>query len=626
MALELKTIRRVAHMPAVWRLRVLQALARWGFREETLLIVLAIVIGFCSAGAAWVFEEVLWLIRHNYYQRIAVGHLTAGYWILLLPLLPAMGGLALSGIRLLFRATHSKLHGLSNVLLSLIRNTGKLPPLLGLETLLASSVTIATGGSAGPEAPIAIVGSSVGSIVGDALGISRRNLPILIGCGAAAGISAVFDAPIAGVLFAMEVMLRDFSVRTFTPIVISAVIATTAFHNFHPTAAGQHVHGLFSLPTDVAYAFTFKEMPFYAVLGIICGLSSVIFTWLMEHTQHWIERVKALPALLRPAVGALLSGILGILLIWLFRHNALVQQSFLQSAYVPIFDNGYDTVKQAIDPQFFKGGALGLTLGFLTLCYVFKIVATSLTLGSGGSGGVFAPTIFIGATGGAMFGLVLKHFSPEVQPSAYALIGMGAVLAAVSQAPLMGIILLFELTRDYQVMLPIMLAAVTAVIIHQMMLGESIYTRPIRAMGIRLGSAVGVSALRRVGIDELELQPPPVVRPNDSLSEVLLRGQKTGTTDWVVLDELGRYLGLLTLDDLKVVMLEPESAPLLLVGEVLRSDVPPLKPTDTLDMALESFARHEVVHLAVVDATNSQVKGVLSRDDLLRRYHLELSR
>jgi CIC family chloride channel protein len=215
---------------------------------------------------------------------------------------------------------------------------------------------------------------------------------------------------------------------------------------------------------------------------------------------------------------------------------------------------------------------------------------------------------------------------PDVQPSAYALIGMGTVLAAVSQAPLMGIILLFELTREYQVMLPMMLSAVIATIIHQLMMGESIYTRPIRAMGIRIGSAVGVSALRRIGVDQMKLEPAPVVRPNDTLSDVLSRGQKTGTADWVVLDEQDRYLGLLTIDDLKVVMLEPESAPLLLVGEVLRSDVPPLKKFDTLDVALENFARYGVTHMPVVDGKSQKVLGVLAREDLLLRYHQELSR
>jgi chloride channel protein, CIC family len=626
MGLELDTLRKVTRMPAVWRLRVLQGLARFGVREETLLILLAVVIGLASAGAAWLFETLLALIRQNYYQKIAVGRLTHGYWILLLPLLPAGGGLALSGVRWLFHSAHSKLHGLSNVLLSLVRNTGKLPTRMGLETLFASSMTIATGGSAGPEAPIAIVGSSVGSIIGDMAGISRRNLPTLIGCGAAAGISAVFDAPIAGVLFAMEVMLRDFSVRTFTPIVISAVIATTAFHNFHTPAANEHVHGLFALPTHLNFTFTFKEMPFYALLGILCGLTSVFFTWQMEFSGKCFERMKIVPPLLRPALGAFLSGVLGIILLWLFKGNALVQDSFAARAYVPIFDDGYYTVKQAIDPTSFGGGAIQLTLGFMLACFFFKIAATGLTLGSGGSGGVFAPTIFVGAAGGAVLGLALRHFMPDVQPSAYAIIGMGTVLAAVSQAPLMGIILLFELTREYQVMLPIMLSAVVATIIHQLILGDSIYTRPIRAMGIRLGSAVGVSALRRIGVDQMELEPVPVVRPNDTLSDVLSRGQKTGIADWVVLDGQDRYLGLLTIDDLKVVMLEPESAPLLLVGEVFRSDVPPLKPSDTLDTALEGFARHAVTHMAVVDGKGSNVLGVLDREVLLRRYHQELSR
>ncbi len=228
---------RVVRMPAEWRLRGLQRLARWGVREETLLIVMAGVVGFVAAGAAWCFEAALEFLQHYYFKPVVDRFDLTGRWIWLLPLVPAVGGLLVSGVRWAFGHAQSPLHGLSSVMLSLIKDAGRLKHTLGLETLAASGLTIGTGGSAGPEAPIAIIGSSVGSIVAALAGISRSNSATLIGCGAAAGISAVFDAPIAGVLFALEVMLRDFSVKTFTPIVISAVIATTTFHAMH--AGGQ---------------------------------------------------------------------------------------------------------------------------------------------------------------------------------------------------------------------------------------------------------------------------------------------------------------------------------------------------------------------------------------------------
>ena len=196
----------------------------------------------------------------------------------------------------------------------------------------------------------------------------------------------------------------------------------------------------------------------------------------------------------RPGAG--LSGVCGVLLILLFRHDAYLggpKGQFAANSYVPIFATGYPTIKRAIDPHWYTGMTLlsgqtaVLTFGFLATVCLLKIVATSLTLGGGGSGGVFAPALFIGATGGGAVGMALHRWNPAIDPSAYALVGMGAVLAAAIQAPLMAIMLLLELTRDYQIMLPAMLAAVTATLIQQVIVKDGLYTLPLRQEGIRVG-------------------------------------------------------------------------------------------------------------------------------------------
>jgi CIC family chloride channel protein len=620
--------RRVVRMPAVWRLRVLQQLARWGVREETLLIIMAVAVGFGAAGAAWVFEQVVDLLQTHYFRSLVERFDLTGRYVLLLPLLPAVGGLLVSVVRRIFGHQHSALHGLSAVLLSLIRERGRLKHTLGLESLLGSSLTIGTGGSAGPEAPIAIIGSSVGSIVGALAGISRSNSATLVGCGAAAGISAVFDAPIAGVLFALEVMLRDFSVKTFTPIVISAVIATTTFHGIHATDHGAVVRGLFEVPTHgAAVNFSFYELPNYVLLGLVCGVLAILLTFLMEGVGHWFARMKAVPSFFQPALGAALSGLCGVLLLILLRPAPFVRNAAGGHWYVPIFASGYPTVMQALDPSSYTAGhaATGLTVSVLAVLCVSKILATSFTLGGGGSGGIFAPSLFIGATAGGALAMGLRALGVGVQPSAYALVGTGAVLAAIIQAPLMGIILLFELTRNYQVMLPIMLAAVTATVVFRLAMGESIYTLPLRRMGVRVGAAVGMGALRRIGVEQVPLHRAPVAKPEETLADIVKRSQASEATDFVVLDRAGNYLGLLTAEDVRVVMLAPESAPLLLVGEVMRSNVPPLKCTDTLEVAWDLFARNEVNQLVVLGgAEGKRVEGMLARGDLMRRYHEEM--
>jgi CIC family chloride channel protein len=617
--------RRVVRMPALWRLRLLQRLARWGVREETFLIIMAIAVGFAAAGAAWCFEATVAFLQRHYFGAAVAQFGLTGPRLLLLPLVPAVGGLLVSVVRRIFGHGHSPLHGLSAVLLTLIRNTGRLKHTLGLETLAASGLTIGTGGSAGPEAPIAIIGSSVGSLVAALAGISRTNSATLIGCGAAAGISAVFDAPIAGVLFALEVMLRDFSIRTFTPIVISAVIATTTFHAIHSGVGGaEHAaRGLFEFQNATPIVFTFHEIPNYLVLGAVCGGLAMLLTVLMDGLSHLFSRQKLLPRFFHPAVGAMLSGLCGVALLLALGQAGNPRHD---PTYVPIFASGYPTIVQALNPSGYDGGALSLSVGALLVLCVAKIVATAFTLGGGGSGGVFAPSLFIGAMAGGAVGSGLRVLFPSVQPATYALVGMGAVLAAIIQAPLMGIILLFELTRNYQVMLPIMIAAVTATVLYRAAFGESLYTQPLRRMGVRAGAAVGITVLRRIVIEQLPLKPAVVVRASEPLADILGRLQDTPAQNFIVLDDRDQYLGMLTSFDLRSVMLAPESAAILLVGEVMRSDIPPLQHGDTLEAAWELFARFDVHEAAVVSGPEKKprIEGVISRADVMRRYHEEL--
>jgi CIC family chloride channel protein len=295
-------------------------------------------------------------------------------------------------------------------------------------------------------------------------------------------------------------------------------------------------------------------------------------------------------------------------------------------SYVPIFASGYPTIMRMLDPATYAHGAVQFTWIILAVLCLTKLLASALTVGSGGSGGVFAPSLFMGAAAGGALGISLRGIADFVQPSTYALVGMGAVLAAIIQAPLMGIILLFELTRNYQIMLPIMIAAISATVLYRGVLGESVYVQPLRKMGIRAGSAVGLAALQRIGIDQLPLKPAPVAHTGETMAEILIHMRSTTFNDFVVLDERSCYLGMLITGDLHAVLLAPEVAQVVLVGEVMRSDVPPLKPSDTLEDALDLYSRYDVQELAVLsdDAPRATLRGIISRSEVMKRYHKEL--
>lgn len=612
---------------AVWRYRLIQRLMQWGFREETLLIFIAAVIGLASGAAAWVFKWWVEFVAHNLLEKSALAS-TGWLRYIVIVLIPLLGGLLLGLAKILFRTENSAFTGLTRVLLSLIQSGGKLPHKTSLETLVCSGLTIGSGGSAGPEAPIAVIGSSIGSSLGSLIGISRRHLPTLIGCGAAAGIGAVFDAPIAGVLFALEVMLRDFSIKTFTPIVVSAVIGTTLFHSLLQTTTGQSLHGLFEMSEGHIFRFTLADLPYYMLLGISCGMIAILFTAALRTAGKCSSRLTKIPTLLKPAIGAGLSGLCGALLIFLFRNEPYLHHRFITDAYVPLFGGGYPTILRLIDPSWHRTGLhfvesvpVILSLKFMICLVAFKILATALTLGFGGSGGVFAPSLFIGASAGGAFGAAIGLIIPGADPAAYALVGMAAVLAAVIQAPLMSILLIFEISRNYNAMLPGMFTAVIATVLFQFVFKEGIYTIPLREKGIRAGSPAGLSQIRRITLDQTTLIPVVSAKPGDSIPEIMKLIHDNESSDLAVIDERGKYLGLIINSDLQNVLLRPEAAPLLLAGDICRWEIPPLLLTDSLETAIDLFAKYDSNSLVVIPHNHPDAPvGMLTRAEAMKHY------
>ncbi len=597
------------------------AVHRLGFRQEWYLTILAAIIGTLTGFGAVGFTETLAAV-----DRFAHQQQRESIWIGLL-VLPIVG-MFLAGLLCTTFAAEARGHGVPQVIKALISRGGVIKGRIGAVKVVASILTVGSGGSAGTEGPIVQIGSVIGSVGGQWLKVSREHMQTLVGCGAAAGISSVFNAPIAGVFFVLEILLRDFSLKTFTPIVVSSVFSAVATQRL----LGENT-AIFPIQPGVHdYQFEPVELPTYILLGAICGLVAVAFNRLLHKGEDLYDRWK-LHALLKPVTGGIAVGLLG--LAFVFAERSYFPGMLGQNRAPAFYGNGYSTIHLLLNPESYQGGAgtgamLTMTVVLIGLI-ALKGIATTFTLASGGSGGVFAPSLFLGATTGAALGQLLEavHLIPAGStPASYALVGMAAVVAGSTHAPLTAILILFEMTRNIYVVLPIMLAAVVSTAVAQLIERDSIYTFKLRRAGLAIGGARDLTVMRRVTVAQCELSalPPEPIYASDPLSKLITLHAYHHIPDFVVVEEgTGAYIGMVTAGDIRSALLDREAIPLLLVAEVMRTDMPVVQRDDTLDTVLDKFARHEIASLAVMSPIDPTLPmAILSRTKVLTRYQAAL--
>ena len=616
---------------------VTRGLARFGFGEASVLVPMAALVGVVTAAAAVAFHELIVFIRDHLYRLDLYGldpGSLYGRAIVLLVLLPALGGLAVGCFSTyVMRAREG--HGIVDVLESVIRGGGSnIRARLAFEKILTSAVTIGSGGSAGAEGPIVQIGASIAAGVGKAFQVSRPHWPVLIGCGSAAGISAIFNSPLGGVLFTLEVILLDFSVRTFTPVVVASVIANVTtqaiFHRLDPHA-GQY--SIFVLPTAIrgaTPALTWAGVGAFVVLGALCGAVGAITSRLMYRSEEAFARLK-MPRALKPALGGAAMGAIGVGYVMIFGWLMLGRSKPVAFDHYPMpafYGDGYGVVQRLLDGAFYSQFSARQAVLLLAFLLLVKIAATCLTLGSGGSGGIIAPSLFLGATAGALLGTALQSagYASGVGVPFYALIGMGAVLAAVVHAPLAAILILFDLSQAPGTVLPAMLACVVATGFARLVYPESIYSLSLRRRGVRLGTSADLTVLRRLNLEQVELEPVVTIRMADTFERLLQLTDETGAKDVVVLDGNGAYAGMVLSEDIRTALWQREAIPLLTAGELARPDVPLVRSTDDLASVLATFSGYDVARLPVCLPTQpNRVIGLVSRSSLMKRYHRALS-
>ena len=558
------------------------------------LYVLAVSVGAGAGAGAVVFRYlILEFTRlfsgHDDYS--AAGHaanpLVPGLGMWFVVLAPVVGGL-IYGVLIDRFAREARGHGVPEVMLAVAEHGGRIRPQVAVIKSLASALCIGSGGSVGREGPIVQIGSALGSTLGQWVRIPESRLRLLVACGAAGGISATFNAPIAGVFFGLELILRDFEVESFGVVVLASVLADIIGR----AAFGSHP--FLELPP---FALSSPwEYLLYAGLGVVATVVGLAFIRVLYGTEDFLDRVWKGPEWLRPAAGGILLGLL------LF---ALPQ----------MYGVGYPVLEGAIR------GNYGLAL--LLLLLVGKIAATSLTIGIGGSGGVFAPSLFMGATLGTGYGLAMHHLLPGIvgPAGAYGLVGMGAVFAAAAQAPITSVLIIFELTGDYRIILPLMFAIVLATALSGVLTRDTIYTLKLRRRGINIRRGRAANLMEILTVAEAMKPVPAPLSEQEALNEMIARLTDEGWDALPIVDEEGAYLGTVTARQVEQAMRDNA---LDATARDLAQETPTLLPGQSLEQALGLLVRHETSGLPVLDPDARRVIGWVTHRDVLRAYNERL--
>jgi len=496
---------------------------------------------------------------------------------------PVLGGLIYGPVVARF-APEARGHGVPEVMLAVARKGGRIRPRVSVIKALASALCIGSGGSVGREGPIVQIGSALGSTVGQLARLNERRLRLLVACGAAGGIAATFNAPIAGVFFALEVILRDFQTESFGVVVLSSVTASVIGRVAFGSAA------FLRLPQFQVHSG--GEYLLYALLGVLGAAAGVAFIRVLYGGEDLADRIWRGPAWLRPAAGGI---VLGLLLL------ALPQ----------MYGVGYPVLDAAVAGHY--------AVGFLLLLLAGKIVATTLTLAIGGSGGVFAPSLFMGAMLGSSFGQAFQSLIPGwvTAPGAYGLVGMGAVFAAAARAPITAVIIVFELTGDYAIILPLMLAVVVATGLSLLVTGDTIYTLKLRRRGVDLDHRPSSGPMQLVTVREAMRPIPGSVPPDMPLAQLADRFSSGDESALPVVDESGRLIGVVSADDLEPALTDvggPDTA-----GDLARP-VPELRADSALEHAARLLGDSEEAGLPVLRPEGREVAGWITHRDVLRAY------
>ncbi|WP_251968306.1 chloride channel protein [Parabacteroides sp. AD58] len=566
-------------------------------KEKHFVLIVSFLVGICTAASAIILKNLIHFIQHLLSVNFEADQVN--YLYLLYPVL----GILLSGLFVKYVVRDDISHGVTKILYAISQRKSRIKPHNMWTSIVASSVTIGFGGSVGAEAPIVLTGAAIGSNLGRLFKMEQKTLMLLVGCGAAGAIAGIFKAPIAGLVFVIEVLMLDLTMTSVLPLLITSVTAATVSYIFTGTEA------MFKFSqTEV---FVIERIPYVILLGIFCGLVSLYFTRVM----NWIEgeyRRYGTTYLRKFMMG----GIMLSLLIFIFP---------------PLYGEGYDTIGLLLNGQFaglmdnsmfypLNGSYFGIVI-FLGLILLTKVFASSATNGGGGCGGIFAPSLYLGCIAGFIFAHVSNYFpfTMYLSEKNFALLGMAGIMSGVMHAPLTGVFLIAELTGGYDLFLPLMIVSIGSYITILMFEPHSIYSMRLAQKGELLTHHKDKAVLTLLSADNVIERDFQIVSPEMTLGDMVKVIARSSRNTFPVVDDRGILLGIVLLDNIRNIMFRPELYNRFRVSKFMVSAPAKIVVNTPMDQIMQIFDDTKAWNLPVVDETGRYM-GFMSKSKIFNSY------
>lgn len=565
--------------------------------EKHLVLLLSFFVGAFSAAAAGLLKSFIHII-----QQLVEGHLIAGghtWWYLITPVI----GITLAALFVKYIVRDDISHGITKILYAISQRKSIIKPHNMWSSVVGSGLTIGFGGSVGAEAPIVLTGAAIGSNLAKAFRLNQKTMMLMIGCGAAGAIGGIFKAPIAGLVFTLEVLMMDLTMTSVAPLLISSVTATAISYLL------TGVDPMF--PIEAADPFLVKRIPWYLILGAICGLVSLYFTRGMNHLEQWMKHS------IQSMWGKLLVG--GATL------------SMLIFLFPPLYGEGYDVIRQLINgdcttaivnsplSQFFSFNSQLVLVGYFVAIILLKIVASVATNGAGGVGGIFAPSLFMGAIVGFVTARLMNMMGLSVSEANFALVGMAGLMSGVMHAPLTGIFLIAELTGGYHLFMPLMIVSVISYLTIMLFEPHSLYAMRLAQKGELLTHNKDRNVLTLLKMDSVLETDFITIFPEMTLGQLVKVISTSHRNVFPVVDNDGHLRGILLLDEVRNIMFQPRLYKRFTVEQLMTSPAAVLSSNMPMEKVMETFEDTGAWNLPVVDEERKYL-GFVSKSKIFNSY------